>query len=73
MTTVVPFSGTTRLDIPAARVLQGATDAALQTAVVIGWDAKGEFYFASSAADGAEVLWLIKVTEKKLMDEATAP
>jgi hypothetical protein len=71
--TVVPFSGPTRLDTPAARVLTTASDASLQTAIVIGWDSKGEFYFSSSAADGAEVLWLIKVTEKKLLDEATAP
>ena len=71
--TVVPFSGPTRLDTPAARVLTTASDASLQTAIVIGWDSTGEFYFASSAADGAEVLWLIELAKIKLMNEAGAP
>jgi hypothetical protein len=73
MTTVVPFTGPTKLDVPAARVLKAATDADMQTAIVIGWDSTGEFYFASSAADGAEVLWLIELAKIKLMKEAGAP
>jgi len=59
----------TRLDIPAGRVIDGAKEADLETALVIGWDEDGEFYFASSKADGGCVLWLLELAKKELMGD----
>lgn len=65
---VVEFDGITTLDIPPARVLSKAVDAALQSCVVIGYREDGSFYFASSVADGGEVLWLMEVAKKRLLE-----
>ena len=65
---VIEASFVTRLDIPAERVLRQAGESGLETAIVIGWDSDGEFYFASSAADGGDVLWLLEVAKKKLLE-----
>lgn len=72
MTNVITMPGPTRIDLPVERVLTVALGAELKTAVVIGWDADGEFYFKSSAADGGEVLWLLEVARKKLMEAGGA-
>lgn len=69
---VVILSVPTRLDLPAERVLKAALDADIKTAVVIGWDANDDFYFASSAGDGGDVLWLLEVARKKLMETGGA-
>ncbi|MBR0682756.1 hypothetical protein GXW74_19850 [Roseomonas eburnea] len=58
----------TRLDVPAERVLSCAMEAGLEKAVVVGWTAEGEFYFASSLADGGEVLWLLEMAKKRLLE-----
>lgn len=64
---LVYFNGVTRLDIPASRILENAPRN-MKTAVVIGYDENGEFYFASSAADGGNVLWLLETAKKKLLE-----
>jgi hypothetical protein len=69
---VIEASFVTRLDIPAERILRKAQDADLSTAVVIGWDADGDFYFASTAADGGDVLWLLELAKKKLLEAVVA-
>jgi hypothetical protein len=56
----------TKLDLPAERILTGALAAELNSAVVIGWDG-GDLYFASSIANGAEVLWLLEEAKIQLM------
>lgn len=56
----------TRLDLPVARVLDKAKEE-LEDAVVIGWDKEGDFYFASTKADGGDVLWLLELAKKNLM------
>ena len=58
----------TRLDIPAERILNKAREADLKNVVVIGWAENGEFYFASSMADGGDVLWLLEMAKKKLLE-----
>lgn len=58
--TVVYFPGVTKLDMPAERVLSGALGSDLTAAVVLGWTEDGEFYFASSKADSAEVIYLLE-------------
>lgn len=65
---VVDLDCVTRLDLPSERVLQKAIDAAVQEVVVIGYDKDGEFYFASSKADGGDVLWLLEQAKKRLME-----
>jgi hypothetical protein len=59
----------TRIDMPAERVLKGALEAGVTDAVICGWDAEGAFYFASNKADGAEVLWLLELAKKFLLEE----
>lgn len=65
---VIKFDGITRLDIPANDVLGGAVDANLESAVVMGYDQEGEFYFASSIANGPDVLWLMENLKKMLIE-----
>lgn len=36
--------------------------------VMIGYDADGDFVFDSSFADGGDVLWLLEVAKKKLLE-----
>ncbi len=57
-----------KLDIPVERVLHQASLAGLQSAVVIGYDADGGFWFASSHADGSEALWLLAKAQRALLN-----
>lgn len=65
---ILVFDGVSRLDLPAERVLQSAIDAKIESAVVLGYDSDGEFYFASTKADGGEVMWLMEIAKKKLLE-----
>ena len=56
-----------RLPVPPSRVLKAASAANLTEVVIIGYDADGEEYFASSQANGAEVLWHLKRAEYRLL------
>ena len=51
------------------RVLQAA-DGKLETAVVIGWqkDDSGQFYFASSEPNSAEVIMLLEIAKRRLLE-----
>lgn len=60
MTNVVTLSVPTKLDLPADRILQSAVAADLECAIVIGRTKDGVEYFASSLADGGDVLWLME-------------
>ncbi len=70
---VVILPVVTTLDIPAERVLTGAQTAKLRGTVVIGWDEDGDFYFASSYADGGTVLWLMEQAKRRLLDVGDSP
>lgn len=65
---VVEFDGVTTLNIPPTRILAKAAGAKLKECVVIGHDENGDFYFASSVADGGTVLWLMAQAQKKLLE-----
>jgi len=65
---VVHFTGATKLDIPALTVLQAAIDNDLEDVVIIGYRKDGEGYYASSMADGAQVLWLVESFKKVLLE-----
>lgn len=60
MSNVVELSCQTTLDLPAERILSKALDADLDTAIVVGYDKDGDLYFASTTADGGNVLWLFE-------------
>lgn len=64
---VIPLGGVTRLDLPPDRILEGAKGQ-LEGVVVMGWDKDGGQYFASSLADGGDVLWLLESCKKALMN-----
>lgn len=68
MADLLTFNGISRLDLPAERVLQSAIDAKIKTALVLGYDADGEFYFASTKADGGDIIWLMEIAKKKLLE-----
>lgn len=57
----------TSLDLDVERVLNGAVAANMQRVLVIGVDAAGDFYFASSKSDGGSVLWDMEKARLKLM------
>jgi len=64
---VIPIGTITKLDLPVERVLEAAKFK-LNDVVIIGWDVNDELYTASSIADGAEVLWLLRKCEQRLME-----
>lgn len=66
MGNVIPLGGVTRLDLPVDRVLEGAKGK-LDGIVILGWDKEGYRYFASSYADGGEVLWLLEQCKLELL------
>ncbi len=69
MTNVVDFGGVTRLPTDPDRILKAA-DGKLETAVVIGWqkDDSGQFYFASSEPNSAEVIMLLEIAKRRLLE-----
>lgn len=69
MSEVVKFPGITRLDMPADLILQEATGK-LSGVIVIGWTKDEIEYFASSIADGGDVLWLLERFKKSLLETA---
>lgn len=66
--TVIPFTGTTYLDIPAEQALRAAIAAGVAHAVVVGEAADGSFYFASGVADAGHTLLLLEKARKQLLD-----
>lgn len=65
---VVELGAMTTLEIPPDKVLSAALKAGLQTVVVVGWDSDDGLYFASSDADGSEVLWLLEKAKVCLLE-----
>ena len=64
---VVYLDMITRLDTPPERVLDNAPRD-MSGVVVMGYTADGDEYFASSYADGGEVLWIMERCKKRLME-----
>jgi hypothetical protein len=67
MDNVIPLGNLTKLDLDPDIVLEN-TKGTLDSFVIVGWDKDGELYFASTMADGGEVLWLLEKTKKQLLD-----
>lgn len=66
---IIPFTGITKLDLDPDLVLEGAKGK-LEGLLIVGWDLEGEFYGASTFADGPTLLWLMEVCKKRLLDES---
>lgn len=71
MSNVVELRCQTTLDLPAERVLTKALEADLETAIVVGYDKDGSFYFASTTADGGNVVWLFEKAKLSLFGVET--
>ncbi len=71
MSNVIPFTGITKLDLDPYTVLEN-TKGKLEGAVILGYDKEGKEYFASTYADGGNVLWLLercKLNLLRIVDE----
>lgn len=64
---IIELQNITSLDLPPERILRGASEADLSAVIVIGYDKDGGEYFASSIADGPEVLWALERAKLRLM------
>ena len=58
--------GETRLDLDPDMILTAAVGR-LKDVVIVGYEADGSFYFASTRANGPDVLWLLKQAEQRLL------
>ena len=70
---IIRFTGVTILDLDPNLLLEEAKGK-LEGVVIIGFMADGTEYFASSVADGADVIWHLERAKHKLMrlvDEQT--
>lgn len=64
---VVDLNVVTRLDIDPIKVIDGAAKYNLKSVVILGYTEARDEYFASSIADGADVVWLLERSKHKLM------
>ena len=65
---VIVLDVITRLDLPVERVLDGAKEINLAEATIVGYTEDGEFYFSSSRANGADVLWALEKAKQELLN-----
>lgn len=64
---VIMSPNVTSLDLTPARVLQMAFDAELESVVVVGYDKLGNEYYAATAGDPAETIWLFERSKHRIM------
>jgi hypothetical protein len=69
MTNIISFNGITKLDLDPDMVLEN-TKGKLEGVIIIGYDHMGVEYFASSYADGGDVLWLLERMKMRLLNIA---
>lgn len=65
---VIPLGCITKLDLPVDRVLESAKGMDLEGVVLLGYRKNGDQYFASTYADGGEVIWLLEMCKKQLLE-----
>ena len=65
---VIPLGNITKLDLPPDRILE-STKGKMQSVLLMGWDKNGDLYFASSIADGGEILWLMEHAKIQLLTQ----
>lgn len=64
---VIMSPNVTSLDLTPARILQMAFDADLESVVVVGYDKNGNEYYAATAGDPAETIWLFERSKHRIM------
>lgn len=64
---VTTLNMVTSVSLSPERVLTSALTAGLKSVIVVGFDQDGDFYFASTEADAAEVVYTLRRAEWKLM------
>lgn len=64
---VITLPVVSRLNSDPSRVIEDAIKAELTDIVICGYTKDGVEYFASSIADGADVLWLLERLKFQLM------
>lgn len=69
---VVVLNVDTTLDIPPDHILTTAMGE-MDSAIIIGWDKQGKFYFAASDAMAKDTLWLIKMAEDFITEKYMRP
>jgi len=67
MSNVILFNGITKLNLDPDLVLEN-TKGKLEGVVLLGYDKNGEEYFASTYADGGDVLWLLERMKMHLLN-----
>lgn len=65
---VVFLDNVTTLDLPPDRILERAIGECPGGVIVMGYDADGDMYFASSIASGPDCLWLMEKAKAALLD-----
>lgn len=65
---VVELDVETSLPIPSERLLRAAIAADVRDVVILGYDAAGNLYFASSDPDIAQVNWLLDLAKQRLLE-----
>jgi hypothetical protein len=64
---ILPFTGITTLDLDPLQVIEAAKEAGLTEVVIVGVDADGAEYFASSIADAGNAGWHLDRAKWNLM------
>lgn len=67
MSKIIDFPGETLSEIPTNLVLEAAKGK-LETVIVIGLDADGNEYFASSTSYNAHVIWLMECIKNNILN-----
>lgn len=65
---VIPLGNITTLDLDPHQMLKNAMPEIDGGVVLIGRDSDGDLFFASSIADGGDVLWLLEMAKKELLE-----
>lgn len=63
----------TKVAIPVDTILEQAKDAGLEDVVVIGWGDGVGCYLATSSAHAPEIIFLIELAKKQVLDECSPP
>ena len=67
---IIPLAVWTTLDTSPGRMLTAAADRGLEKAVVVGIEADGTLFFASSQASSGDTLLLLALAKKRLLELA---
>lgn len=68
MSKVIELGCITKLEIPCEKLLKKAIDSNLTTVLILGYNKDGSLYFASSHADGGDIMWLMEKAKKELLE-----